>query len=80
MTANVTLSDKIGAVGVAVILGDLAIGISHFQKPGDELINQIPATPARGLATIQQTCVPSTPVKPITVKRDRRGQHTPAHG
>lgn len=86
MTANFTLSDKIWSVGVAVILGGLAIGINHFQKLGDELTNQIPATPARELTATQQTCMPSTPaVKPkagipVTVTRDRRGQHTPAHG
>ena len=75
-----TLSDTVGAVSVVVILGGLAIAINHFQKAGGELTNQIPATPARELAASQQTCVPSTPIKPITVKRDRRSQHTPAHG
>jgi hypothetical protein len=85
MTANVTLSDKVAAVGVAVILGGLAIGINHFQKLSSELTNQLPVTPVRELASIQQTCVPRTPVKPkagipITSTRDRHGQHTPAHG
>ena len=49
MTANVTLADKVCAVGVAVILGGLAIGINHFQKSVSELTNQIPATPRGNL-------------------------------